>query len=340
MPIPTAHRGQAPLTRIEAVDGALTAALRAGLERVERELRSSLTDPDDPFLSAAAVHLIDAGGKRLRPLIVLLGAEFGDPRRPGVVQAGVLVELVHVASLYHDDVMDEAPVRHGVSSANKRWNNSVAVLVGDFLLARAAEIGVGLGDETMRMQAQAINRLVRGQILETVGPGEGDTVAHCIEVMRDKSAALLALAARLGGVVGGAPPEVCQALATTGEQLGIAFQISDDLIDILTASPASGKTPGTDLRQGVLTIPVLYAMQGEGPGPRRLREILAAGPVTDDALVAEALELLRGSEGLERAAADVTAYADRARQALSLLPAIPARQALEELCDYIVSRDR
>jgi geranylgeranyl pyrophosphate synthase len=327
-----------PRIGVDIRDAALLADLRFGLSEVEKRLRDELTDTDNGFLTEGATHLIQAGGKRFRPTLALLGGQFGShPHRPEVITAAVTAELVHVATLYHDDVMDEAPERHGVPSANVRWGNNVAVLFGDLLLARAARLGAELGTDALRLQVRTIDRLVRGQLRETVGPQPNtDPRAHCLSVMADKSASLIAMSAQLGALVAGADPETQAALSRYGERLGIAFQISDDLIDIESGAADMGKAPGTDLRQGVVTVPVLHAL--DDPRSGRLKEILARGALTDPGLHAEALDLLRRSPGLAKARADVREYAARARTQLAGLPPVPAWAALESLCDFVVAR--
>src|SRR5690242_6101764 len=294
----------------------------------------------DPLVGEAARHLVDAGGKRFRPLLVALAAHLGDHRRPEVVSAAAVVELTHLATLYHDDVMDEARMRRGAASANARWGNSVAILVGDFLFARAADVAAGLGAEAVRIQARTFSRLVHGQIAETVGPRDADPVEHYLHVLAEKTGSLIATSTRFGAMFAGAPAEQVTAVSRYGELVGIAFQLSDDLIDITSESPESGKTPGTDLREGVPTLPVLYALASDDPAPDslRLRQFLAAGPVTDDALHAEALILLRQSEAMKVARETVRSYAESARTQLQVLPAGSARAALESLCDFIADR--
>ncbi|NLU80222.1 polyprenyl synthetase family protein [Micromonospora sp. HNM0581] len=310
------------------------------LAAVETQLRASVASAD-PFVTEAARHLVEAGGKRFRPLLVALGAQFGDPTRVEVVSAAVVVELTHLATLYHDDVMDEAAVRRGAPSANSRWTNSVAILVGDYLFARAADVAAELGPEAVRLQARTFARLVHGQIAETVGPrGGDDPVAHYLRVIAEKTGSLIATSAHFGAQFGGAAPEHVSALAGYGETIGVAFQLSDDLLDIASESAESGKTPGTDLREGVPTLPVLYACASDDADASsvRLREILAGGPITDDALHTEALGLLRESPALKRARETVRSYAEDARARLAPLPAGPARHALESLCDHIADR--
>lgn len=321
-------------------DAVLEESLRTTLDQVEAELRVCVTSAD-PFVTEAARHLVDAGGKRFRPLLVALGAHFGDPHAPLVVPAAVVMELTHLATLYHDDVMDEAPMRRGAPSVNSRWTNSVAILVGDYLFARAASIAAQLGPEAVRLQAETFIRLVHGQIAETVGPREGDDpIRHYLRVVAEKTGSLIATSARFGGMFGGASREHIEALAEYGETIGIAFQLSDDLLDIASETVESGKTPGTDLREGVATLPVLYVRDStdDDPATTRLRELLSQGPLTDDDLHAEALGLLRESPAMKRARETVRSYAERARQQLAPLPQGSPRRALEALCDFIADR--
>jgi heptaprenyl diphosphate synthase len=324
---------------IDFRDPVVEASVAATMTGVEAELRRAVASAD-PLVAEAARHLADAGGKRFRPLLVALGAQFGDPSSPLVVPAAVVMELTHLATLYHDDVMDEAAVRRGAPSANARWGNSVAILVGDYLFARAADIAADLGTEAVRLQARTFARLVHGQIAETAGPRGGDPIEHHLHVIREKTASLIATSARFGGMFGGADPAHTEALAGYGEAIGAAFQLSDDLLDIASESTQSGKTPGTDLREGVPTLPVLYALAGDDTDASavRLRELLSSGPLVDDDLHAEALGLLRESSALKRARETVRAYAEDARAELTPLPAGAPRRAMESLCDFIADR--
>ena len=321
------------------VDPAVDLSVSTMLATVEDALRANVASAD-PLVAEAARHLADAGGKRFRPMLVALGAQFGDPGAEEIVRAANVVELTHLATLYHDDVMDEATVRRGASSANARWGNSVAILVGDYLFARAADIAASLGPEAVHLQARTFSRLVHGQIAETVGPRGADPIAHHLYVIKEKTASLIATSARFGGMFSGAAPVLVEALARYGETMGIAFQLSDDLLDIASESVQSGKTPGTDLREGVPTLPMLYALAGDDVDAAevRLREILAAGPVTDDAVHAEALGLLRESAAMKRARETVRTYAEEARAELGPLPGGTSRDALEALCDFIADR--
>jgi heptaprenyl diphosphate synthase len=321
------------------VDPAVDVAVAATLASVEDALRANVASAD-PLVAEAARHLVDAGGKRFRPLLVALGAQFGDPAAPEIVAAANVVELTHLATLYHDDVMDEAAVRRGAPSANARWGNSVAILVGDYLFARAADIAASLGPEAVRLQARTFARLVHGQIAETVGPRGVDPIEHHLHVITEKTASLIATSARFGGLFSGAEAAHVEALAEYGETIGIAFQLSDDLLDIASESIQSGKTPGTDLREGVPTLPMLYALGSDDTDASavRLREILATGPITDDVLHAEALGLLRESAAMKRARETVRTYAEEARAQLAPLPDGSPKRALEALCDFIADR--
>lgn len=322
-------------------DQALETDVQAGLAAVEAGLLEA-TKSEVPFITEAAQHLVRAGGKRFRPLLVMLASRFGDPYAPGIVPSAVVVELTHLATLYHDDVMDEADVRRGVESSNARWGNSVAVLTGDFLFARASHILADLGPEAVRVQAEAFERLVTGQILETAGPRDGrDPVEHYLDVIAGKTGSLIAVSGRFGAMMSGADEAVVDILTQYGERLGTAFQLADDVLDIASDSHESGKTPGTDLREGIPTLPVLrlreMAAQGGDPDDLELVRLLD-GDLTDDARHAEVLARLRVHPALEQARKDTVRYAEEARATLAPLPDCFAKSALVELCDAVVHR--
>jgi heptaprenyl diphosphate synthase len=319
---------RASLPGLEFIDPVLEASIRRGLGAVEELLRASVHS-SYPFVTETSRHLVDAGGKRFRPLVVLLASGFGDPQAPAVVPAAVAIELTHLSTLYHDDVMDEAVLRRGAVSANARWTNSIAILTGDFLFARASEITADLGTDATRILAQTIAVLCEGQIRETVGPGTGDPIAHYRQVVAEKTGSLIATSGRLGALLSGAAPAAVSSLTAYGERIGAAFQLSDDLLDITSPSGESGKNPGTDLREGVRTLPVLLAEQDGLVLPEDL---------SDDVLLAEALQSLRGSAAIERAREELLAEAAAARAQLAELPDVAARGALEALCDYVVTR--
>jgi heptaprenyl diphosphate synthase len=319
---------RASLPGLDLVDPVLEESIRRGLGAVEDLLRASVQS-SYPFVTETSRHLVEAGGKRFRPLVVLLASGFGDPHAPAVIPAAVAIELTHLSTLYHDDVMDEAVLRRGAMSANARWTNSIAILTGDFLFARASEITADLGTEATRILAQTIAVLCEGQIRETVGPGSGDPIAHYRQVVAEKTGSLIATSGRLGALLSGASPAVVSALTSYGDRIGTAFQISDDLLDITSPSVESGKNPGTDLREGVRTLPVLLAEQ-DG--------LVLPADLSDDAVLAATLQSLRGSSAIERAREELLAEAAGARAQLDGLPDVPARGALEVLCDYVVTR--
>ncbi len=322
---------------VEFADPAFEAEIRERLAVIETTIRDAVKS-DNPLMHEASRHLVEAGGKRFRPLLVLLAAQFGDPEAPGVVPAAVVMELTHLATLYHDDVMDEAVMRRGAPSANSRWDNTVAILTGDFLFARASDLLADLGPEYVRIQARTFERLVSGQIKETVGPADGeDALAHYLAVVADKTGSLIAASARFGAGLSGAPEGVADLLTQFGERIGVAFQLADDVLDVASESGESGKTPGTDLREGVATLPVLHALAGSDPADDRLRTLLSA-PLTDDALHAEALRLLRAHPATELARADARRWAAVARALIEPLPDITAKVALASLCDVVAVR--
>jgi heptaprenyl diphosphate synthase len=323
---------------VELGDPGLGAATETGLTRVE-ELLHREVHSDYRFVTETSLHLIDAGGKRFRPLFTLLGAHVGPtPDADEVTTAAAVVELVHLATLYHDDVMDSATMRRGAESANSRWDNTVAILTGDFLFAHASRLVADLGPAAVRIIAETFAELVTGQMRETRGPRpDEDPVQHYLAVIAEKTGSLIATSGRFGGMFSGCPPEHVEALRRFGATIGTAFQISDDVIDIASASDSSGKTPGTDLREGVHTLPMLYAMQESGSEAERLR-VLLARPITDDAEVDEALDLLRTGRGLTRARDYLAGQAVAARAELEKLPSCPATDALASLTTYVVDR--
>ena len=274
-----------------------------------------------------------------RPLLVLLTAQFGNPRDERIVPAAVAIELTHLATLYHDDVMDEADVRRNTRSANSRWNNTIAILTGDFLFARASQILADLGAEAIRIQAETFSRLVTGQVAETVGPQPGDDpFEHYLGVITEKTASLIATSGRFGAMFSDAPEGVAARIAPACAALGMAFQLSDDILDVASDQAQSGKTPGTDLREGVRTLPMLHALRSAGPQDARLVELLSQGELNDPAEHAEALALLRAHPAMDMARADLKDWAERARAEIRGLPDVPARGAFETLCEFVVER--
>ena len=322
---------------IPDLDPALEADLATGMQGVEHLLREHIKG-DYPLVEETSRHLVAAGGKRLRPLLTLISSHYGDPNRKEVIPAAVVCELTHLATLYHDDVMDEAPLRRGVESANNRWGNTIAILTGDYLFSKASDLLADLGPEAVRLQARTFERLVIGQIMETQGPQNGeDPLAHYLRVVGDKTGSLIATSARFGALLSGANRETVETLTKFGEQIGIAFQLADDVIDISSESSQSGKTPGTDLREGVPTLVTLNVMASNKPEDAELKRLLSA-PIHDEVVVQQVLRALRTHEGLQQARQQLGNVAKDARTALGPLPLNSATSALFSLCDAVVDR--
>jgi heptaprenyl diphosphate synthase len=323
----------------KVVDKNLIKSIQAGLENVETALLEAVTHTD-PVANVTSRHLLEAGGKRLRPVLVLLGASLGDATKDEVIKAAVVVELTHLATLYHDDVMDRAPMRRGVPTAHEVWGNSVAILTGDLLFARASQIVSRLGGKALTLQADTFERLCLGQLHETLGPQDGeDPIEHYLQVLADKTGSLIAASAELGVVYGEAPDGYREPLRVYGEKVGVAFQLIDDVIDIL--SDESGKTPGTDLRAGVPTLPTLLlrAQAATDPKAQELVEIIDAG-LEEDSQLAKAVELLRAHPALEEAYQTAKQWADEAVLALAPLPDSPVKDALRVFAEAVVERQK
>jgi heptaprenyl diphosphate synthase len=322
-------------------DARFAATVRAGVARIEQLMDTELRSADE-VMTESLTHLFRAGGKRFRPLFTVLSAQVGpNPDAGEVTIAGAVIELVHLATLYHDDVMDEAEVRRGTPTANVRWGNNVAILAGDYLFATASRLVSRLGPEAVRLIAETFAQLVTGQMRETrglAGAADGvDPVEHYLKVVYEKTACLIAAAGRFGAMFSGADADQVERLSRLGGFVGTAFQIADDIIDIDSDSGESGKLPGTDVREGVRTLPMLFALREPGPEAARLRELLS-GPIRDDEAVMEALTLLRASPGMAKAKQFLAEYAERARDELAVLPDVPGRYALQTLVDYTVNR--
>jgi heptaprenyl diphosphate synthase len=322
-------------------DRALLKSLETGLEAVEVQLKSATTYADSVAKNPAR-HLVDAGGKRIRPALVLLAAQFGDPTRQAVYDAAVVVELTHLATLYHDDVMDDAPTRRGVPTAQHIWGNSVAILTGDLLFARASQVGSNLGQASLTLQADTFERLCLGQLHETVGPSEGqDPISHYVQVLADKTGSLIAASARLGIMLSGAPAEYEEPMRVFGEKVGVAFQLIDDVIDISDAGP-SGKTPGTDLRAGVPTMPVLLLRKAAAAGDKSAADLLTLvdGDLTEDSVLAYVVKRIREHAVAEQAYNEAKRWADEAVEAIQVLPAGSIRDALGMFAQAVVDRQQ
>lgn len=323
-------------------NAALEASISPRLALIEERLRDAVAQ-SDRLADATSRHLVDAGGKRLRPMLALLTAQLGDAARPEVLDAAVVVELTHLATLYHDDVMDSAPTRRGAPAAHEVWGNSVAILTGDLLFARASAVVAGLGPEAVRIQASTFERLCLGQLHETVGPADGeDAVKHYLEVLADKTGSLIATSARFGAMFAGCDRVTVEQVSHYGELAGVAFQIADDVLDIRSEADVSGKTPGTDLREGVATMPVLLLRQyAAGPeGTEEDEALLAAidSDLTDDAVLADVVARLRAHPVLEETAALAIEWSRQAVAAIDGLPAGEVKDALVAFAKALVAR--
>ncbi|MDO8105784.1 polyprenyl synthetase family protein [Isoptericola sp. b441] len=330
------------MTALPLADTGLADRLTDRLARVETRLVEAASHADH-LADATSRHLVSAGGKRLRPLLTLLTAELGDGADPRVLDAAVVVELTHLATLYHDDVMDSAPVRRGAPAAHEVWGNQVAILTGDLLLAKASALTAVLGPQAVLVQAQTFERLCLGQLHETVGPADGvDPVDHYLQVLADKTGSLIATSARYGALFGGCPPEVVDVVTTYGEKIGLAFQLADDVIDLTDDGGLTGKRPGTDLREHVPTMPVLLLRRlvGSGAGTAEDRRVLDLldGDLSDDADLAAAVRALREHEVTERTRLAAEARANEAVDALGALPEGPVRDSLVLFARSLVER--
>jgi heptaprenyl diphosphate synthase len=325
---------------VDFADATLSAEMADDLTAVEAALRDTNFGGDEMFAEVSR-HMMRAGGKRFRAMLVLLAARFGDCRDKRIVPAAVAIELTHLATLFHDDVMDEAAIRRGQPSANSQFGNSVAILAGDYLFARASRILADLGPDAIRIQAETFGRLVDGQLRETVGvrPGE-DPLDHYMHVVTEKTGSLIATSGRFGAMFSGLSEEKTELIADACMRIGVAWQLSDDVLDVASTSLQSGKEPGTDLRQGVRTLPVFYALRStsQEPSEVRLRVLLSRDDLADQELHTEALELLRQSPALEEARETVRSWIGGATALLAKLPDVPARAAFESLCDFVITR--
>jgi len=320
--------------------GPLAERVGARMERVEERLRTAVAH-SDRLADSTSRHLVEAGGKRVRPLLVLLAGELGDGAAPEVVEAAVVVELTHLATLYHDDVMDSAPLRRGAPAAQQVWGNNVAILTGDLLFARASRLVAALGPEAVEIQAATFERLCLGQLHETVGPDEGeDPVAHYLQVLSDKTGSLIATSARFGAMFGGCGQEVGDVVVAYGERVGVAFQLADDVLDLM--GDDSGKRAGTDLRERVPTLPVLLARDAAAGGDERAAAAVALvdGPLGTDEELARAVTALRALPSTDVARARAQHCAQEAVDALAPLPDGGAKQAMAAFAAAIADRTR
>jgi heptaprenyl diphosphate synthase len=305
------------------------------LEDVERRLEET-TSSDEPFLTEIAQHLL-GGGKRYRPLLALVAAEIGGDDGADPLEAAVSVELIHVGSLYHDDVIDEATSRRGQTSVNVNWSNTVAILAGDFLLARASEVAAPLGTEAVALLARTYALLCEGQLQELMLAGRLDqTPEHYFGVIEKKTASLIGTSARLGAMTGGASEVEIEAATTWGHEVGMVFQLTDDVLDLVATDDFLGKPAGSDIFEGTFTLPVLYALRGEHA--ERIRALLSEGKPYDPDAVSEVIDLVRKGDHVEQALRVVEGRIASADRALDSLRQSPVRDVLSALSAYLVRR--
>ena len=322
-------------------------AIEEGLERVEAGLLEAMEFADD-LADVTSRYLLEAGGKRVRPVLTLLTAQLGDGNNDDVIAAAQSIEITHVASLYHDDVMDEADMRRGVPTAQNVWGNSVAILTGDLLFARASRIGATLGDRALALQAETFERLCLGQLHETIGPrADEDPIEHYIQVLSDKTGSLISAAAQVGVIFSNAPDEYRVAVAAFGERIGVAFQLIDDVIDLASEAADTGKTPGTDLRAGVATLPLLYLRkeaETDDDAAALLRRIeldtTSFAAEVDESDLTAAIAELRAHPVTARTLEEAHRWAQSAVDALKPLPDGPVKKALTKFAETIVERSK
>ncbi len=322
---------------LEAPDAVLESEVRTRLDQVEAALEKSVNVEASGLLSETSSYLIAAGGKRFRAMLVLLAGYFGDPSDPRLIPGSVSIELVHLATLYHDDVIDEADARRGAPSANMRWDNTVAILTGDFLFARASEISTDLGTEVCRLLARTIAILCDGQIREVDSSAKVEQeVTNYLEIIRRKTASLIATSCRLGGMLSDASPEHTDVIEQFGDALGMAYQLSDDIMDITASQMELGKEPGVDMKEGVYTLPVLHALAHDARR-EELARILGHGS-PDGAMLDRALEIVRDGGSIDHARRAVSDEVARAIDLAERLPDGPARHALIQLARFLAAR--
>ncbi len=322
---------------LEPPDATLESEVRTRLDRVEEALEKSVQVEASGLLTETSSYLIAAGGKRFRAMLVLLAGYFGDPADPRLVPGSVSIELVHLATLYHDDVIDEADARRGAPSANVRWDNTVAILTGDYLFARASEISTDLGTDVCRLLARTIAVLCDGQIREVKSSAKVEQeISSYLEIIRRKTASLIATSCRLGGMLSDAEPAYIEVLEEFGSALGMAYQLSDDIMDITSSQIELGKEPGQDLREGVYTLPVLHALTHDEHREELARTLAHGAP--DGEMLDRALEIVRSGGSVDAARTAVTVEVRRATELAERLPEGPSRHALTQLAKFLAAR--
>ena len=318
---------------------AIQALAREDMAAVDALIRRRLAS-DVVLINQVGEYIVGAGGKRLRPMLLLLAAQALGHRGPDAHQLAAVVEFIHTATLLHDDVVDESDLRRGRRTANAVWGNAASVLVGDFLYSRSFQLMVELDRmEVMRILADTTNRIAEGEVLQLLHVRNPDTdEAAYLRVVERKTAVLFAAATRLGALLAGADARTCDAMHEYGLQLGYAFQIADDVLDYAADADALGKNLGDDLAEGKATLPLIHAiLHSDAATQATLRNAIEHGDVEAMPAVVEAIGK---TGGLDYSRARATEFADAAEAALDGLPSNAAVDALRGLARYSVTRDR
>lgn len=323
---------------VHAIIAELFPEVRSDVELVEAEL-GRLLAADNPLLTELATHLLRGGGKRLRPALVMISGLPFSYRRDSLVPVAAAVELIHMATLIHDDVVDRASLRRGVDTVNSRWGDRASVLLGDYLFAQGfSTLAVSGDSRVVRAMADVVFRMSAGEIEQMTGAFNTEgTVSSYLQQIDKKTAYFIGECCRVGALVSSAPEATAEALRYYGYGVGMGFQIVDDILDLTGEEAELGKRRGTDLRSGVYTLPVLYVLQHSSQG-RELRQILHRPQPLDDAAVAEAINLIRAGGGIEHAAQVAQRYIDEAKASLALLSPGPARERLLAVADFVGDR--
>lgn len=320
----------------------LAAALAPEMAEVNLLIRSRMASEHAPRIPEVTAHLVEAGGKRLRPMLTLAAARLCGYSGPYHVHLAATVEFIHTATLLHDDVVDESAQRRGKPTANLLWDNKSSVLVGDYLFARSFQLMVETGSmRVLDILANASATIAEGEVLQlTAAQNLATDEAIYLQVIRGKTAALFAAACEVGGEIASAPAQQIEALRTYGDALGISFQIVDDLLDYGGSTASIGKNVGDDFRERKLTLPVIKAVAAANEGERAFwSRVIEKGDQRDGDLE-EAMALMKRHGAIEATRNDAVHWAAQAKSALEVLPAGPFREMLTELADYVVARVR
>jgi heptaprenyl diphosphate synthase len=317
----------------------LYAAMKSDLQEIENEMADTVTS-DLPILSETSLHLLKAGGKRIRPVFVLLAGKFGDYSMDTLKQVAVPLELIHMATLVHDDVIDDADTRRGQLTVKSKWDNRIAMYTGDYIYAKALTV-------ITRLEKPRIHQILSGAIVQMcIGEMEqirdffnvDQSVRNYLRRIRRKTALLIAISCQLGAIATDAPPRVSNALYRFGYNVGMAFQITDDLLDLCGTEKAIGKPPGSDLRQGNITLPVIFALKEEALRGRLLDEIETIRVSENSVNSSPAVKLVRSSRGVKTAEEMADRYIMKALKALDSLPDLPAKRNLADIARFVAKR--